>query len=164
MRRRYQWMPRPDGNRWTPKLLAGRTIQARPILPSWVRFQSEFRALMVWLARYGAHTTGFHLAHSPLYAGRLVARSPWGAAKVGEVVFRWVLDLEQAPVRHDAVRRNATAEYMTLGGTSGEAADDRRRCRVGDSGGHCVGAVGAHPRVGPLGGHHRRPGRPGDHP
>lgn len=58
------------------EVLAARVIDKRPVFLSWARSRAECLALLRWLTRYGAHSTGFHLTHSPLYAGRLVARSP----------------------------------------------------------------------------------------
>lgn len=93
-------------------VLAARTLDRRPILPGWVRSRAEFVALLAWLGRYGAHATGFHLARTPLYLARLVARSPGGGWVFARSVFRWVLDAEQATIRADAVRRNAVSEYL----------------------------------------------------
>ena len=98
----------------TAEVLRGRVIEARPILPGWVRSRAEFRSLVGWLARYGAHATAFHLARSPLYMARLLARSPWGLLKVAIAAGRWVIDREQDSIRADAVQRNAVAEYLHL--------------------------------------------------
>jgi S-DNA-T family DNA segregation ATPase FtsK/SpoIIIE len=95
-------------------VLAARTIDKRPIVPGWMRNRAEFRALLAWLARYGIHVTMYHGTRTPLYYAKLVARSPVGGWRVARGVFRWVFDHEQATVRADAVRRNATAEYLTL--------------------------------------------------
>jgi S-DNA-T family DNA segregation ATPase FtsK/SpoIIIE len=61
------------------EVLAAHTIDRRPVVPPWLRSRSEFRALVVWLGRYGAHASTFHLARSPLYLARLVTRAPAGA-------------------------------------------------------------------------------------
>ncbi|MDQ2707634.1 MAG: hypothetical protein M3Z25_08360 [Actinomycetota bacterium] len=95
-------------------VLASRTHDKRPIVPGWLRNRDEFRALVLWLSKYGAHATGFHLARSPMYLTRLATRSPKGGWRVVVLVARWVFDHEQAAVRADAVRRNATTEYLTL--------------------------------------------------
>lgn len=96
------------------EVLASRVVQRRPIIPPWMRSRSEARALLVWLLRYGAHATGFHVLHSPVYAARLVWFSPWGVWKALEALSRWVFDHEQQATRRDAARRNAVNEYVTL--------------------------------------------------
>ena len=96
-------------------LLSPRTHDNRPMVPGWLRNRAEFRARVVWLGRYGAHSVGFHAPRIPtLYAARLAWRSPAGGWRVARLVFGWVFDHEQAGVRADAVRRNATTEYLTL--------------------------------------------------
>lgn len=96
------------------ELVTSRTIDRRPIIPVWMRSRSEFNALAAWLLKYGAHIAGYHFTHAPLYVARLVARSPWGLAKVVRLVARWMLDREQEPLRVDAVHRSAVAEYLHL--------------------------------------------------
>jgi S-DNA-T family DNA segregation ATPase FtsK/SpoIIIE len=79
------------------EVLPSRTIQRWPIVPPWARNRAEFRSLVIWLVKYGAHATGYHLRHSPLYAARLLARSRWGLAKVAVGSARWVLDRSRTP-------------------------------------------------------------------
>jgi S-DNA-T family DNA segregation ATPase FtsK/SpoIIIE len=95
-------------------VVAGRTIDRRPIVPGWARNRGEFLSLLAWLGRYGAHATAFHLTHAPVYAGRLLARSPRGGWRVAAAITNWALDREQAPIRADAVKRNAVSEYLSL--------------------------------------------------
>src|SRR5438477_10961842 len=95
-------------------VLGSRTIDHRPVVPPWLRNRAEARALVVWLARHGMHVSAFHAARSPLYIARLIARSPRGGCRVVAVIARWVLDREQAPIRADAVKRSAVAEYLHL--------------------------------------------------
>lgn len=95
-------------------VLGARTVHRWPILPPWMRSRSEFRALAVWLSKYAAHSTAFHTTHSPLYLARLLARMPRGGWLVLVAVANWALDRKQAPIRADAVKRNAVAEYLSL--------------------------------------------------
>ncbi len=96
-------------------VLSSRTVDRRPIVPSWARNRADFRALVVWLGRYGAHTVGFHGVRLPtLYTWRLAARAPYGCWRVIRATAGWIFDHEQAPLRADAVRRSATTEYLTL--------------------------------------------------
>jgi S-DNA-T family DNA segregation ATPase FtsK/SpoIIIE len=95
-------------------VLSSRTVDKRPVVPVWMRNAGEFRALVAWLGRYGAHSAAFHSARSPLYSARLIARTPVGGWRLVRGVFRWVFDHEQAPLRADAVRRASTTEYLSL--------------------------------------------------
>lgn len=94
--------------------ITARTIDKRPIVPAWMRSRSEFRSLVRWLLAYGWHVTAYHSSRSPLYLARLLARSPFGLAKLVGLLARWVFDREQHAARVDAVRRSATAEYLAL--------------------------------------------------
>lgn len=70
--------------------VAAHIHQRRPIVPPWLRDRAEFRALVVWLGRYGLHASGFHLARLPLYLARLVARSPRGGWLAVRAWWCWV--------------------------------------------------------------------------
>jgi S-DNA-T family DNA segregation ATPase FtsK/SpoIIIE len=94
--------------------LAARVHQRRPILPPWMRDAGEFRALLIWLARYSAHITLFHTARSPIYLARFVARSPAGLWVLVSSWWVWALDYEQRDARIDAARRCSTNEYLHL--------------------------------------------------
>jgi S-DNA-T family DNA segregation ATPase FtsK/SpoIIIE len=98
----------------TAEVLASRTVNKRPLVAPWLRSWKEFRAVVVWLSKYGAHTTAFHAGHSPLYLARLLARSPRGGWRVGVLLANWVLDREQHSIRADAVKRSAVSEYLAL--------------------------------------------------
>lgn len=95
-------------------ILGARVVDRRPVVPGWMRSRAEARQLAGWLARYGAHISAFHTSRLPLYATRLAARAPRGGWRVLLRVVGWVFDSEQSPLRADAVRRNATGEYLTL--------------------------------------------------
>src|SRR5690606_7735004 len=71
----------------------------REVIPSWMRDASQRRAVTRHAAAEAWHTTKYHSAHSPVYAGRLLARSPVGLARVTGHVFRWVADTESREVR-----------------------------------------------------------------
>jgi hypothetical protein len=90
------------------------THQKRPIIPVWMRNRGEFLTALRWLQRYAVHAAGFHSARLPLYAARLVARSPRGLWVCTRTWWCWVWHVEQRQVRLDAVRRNATSEYLHL--------------------------------------------------
>ncbi|MFC5996266.1 FtsK/SpoIIIE domain-containing protein [Pseudonocardia hispaniensis] len=90
------------------------TAKHRPIVPAYLRSRNEARQLAGWLARHGAHVVGYQLSRTPVYGARLVVRAPAGLLVALVAVWRWVFDAEAAPLRADAVGRNAAAEYLSL--------------------------------------------------
>jgi hypothetical protein len=59
--------PHPPPTFIDASVVATHTLTKRPIVPVWMRSRSEFRALITWLARYGAHGCGYHLPRLPFY-------------------------------------------------------------------------------------------------
>ncbi|MDN5919687.1 MAG: cell division protein FtsK [Pseudonocardia sp.] len=94
--------------------LAAREADKRPIVPAWARNRDERRQLAEWLARYGAHATGYHLTRTPKYAGRLALRVPAGVGVALLGAVGWVFDREAAPLRVAAVARGSVDDYMKL--------------------------------------------------
>jgi len=97
-----------------PGLSGLRAGQRRPILPAWLRSRAELAEMVRWAAGYAAHTSGYHLARSPVYAGRLAARAPRGSARVLAGWLRWLFDLEAEPVRQGVVRAQDAEAYLKL--------------------------------------------------
>jgi S-DNA-T family DNA segregation ATPase FtsK/SpoIIIE len=97
-----------------PGLAGLRAAQRRPILPAWARSSAELGEVCRWAVGFVAHTSGYHLAHSPVYAGRLAARAPRGAARVTGGWLRWLLDVEGEPVRQATVRAQDAEAYLKL--------------------------------------------------
>jgi S-DNA-T family DNA segregation ATPase FtsK/SpoIIIE len=95
-------------------VLRARTADRRPIVPAYLRNRDEARALAGWLAKYGAHVTGYHASRLPLYALRLVLRAPVGAVVAVVGLAGWVFDREAAPLRVGAVGRGDAKEYLAL--------------------------------------------------
>jgi S-DNA-T family DNA segregation ATPase FtsK/SpoIIIE len=106
---------RPQAQRPPLPGLAGlRAAHRRPILPSWLRASGELADVARWAAGFVAHTSGYHLVRAPVYAGRLVARAPRGAARATGGWLRWLLDLEGEPVRQATVRAQDAEAYLKL--------------------------------------------------
>jgi S-DNA-T family DNA segregation ATPase FtsK/SpoIIIE len=97
-----------------PGLAGLRAAQRRPILPAWARSRGELADVARWAAGFAAHTSGYHLVRTPVYAGRLAARAPRGAARVTGGWLRWLLDLEGEPVRQATVRAQDAEAYLKL--------------------------------------------------
>jgi S-DNA-T family DNA segregation ATPase FtsK/SpoIIIE len=105
----------PEAQRPARAGLAGlRAAQRRPILPAWLRSRAELREVCRWAAGYAAHTSGYHLARAPVYAGRLAARAPRGATRTLAGWLRWLFDLEGEPVRQGVVRAQDAEAYLKL--------------------------------------------------
>jgi S-DNA-T family DNA segregation ATPase FtsK/SpoIIIE len=97
-----------------PGLAGLRAGQRRPILPPWLRSRAELGQVGRWAAGFAAHTSAYHLTRSPVYAGRLAARAPRGAARLLGGWLRWLLDLEGEPVRQATVRTQDADAYLKL--------------------------------------------------
>ncbi len=97
-----------------PGLLGLRAAQRRPVVPAWLRSRAELGEVCRWAAGFAAHTSAYHLARTPKYAGKLVARAPRGAARVAGGWLRWLLDLEGEPVRQATVRAQDAEAYLKL--------------------------------------------------
>lgn len=104
--------------------------QRLPVLPPWARNSAEFAAAARWATSWIAHATAFHTVRIPVYGGRLVGRSPRGAARVVGGVWRWVTDAESAELRGKADERT----YVALAGIH----DTRVKTRLWGAG---IGAV-----------------------
>ncbi len=97
-----------------PGLSGLRAAQRRPVVPAWLRSRAELGEVCRWAAGFVAHTSAYHLARTPKYAGKLVARAPRGAARVTGGWLRWLLDLEGEPVRQATVRAQDAEAYLKL--------------------------------------------------
>ncbi|WP_433792136.1 cell division protein FtsK [Actinoplanes sp. CA-252034] len=85
-------------------LAAFRDAERVPIIPSWLRSGTEFGKNVAWATGFGAHSLGFHLLRTPVYAGKLAVRAPRGFGRACKGYNRWLWDLEGEPVRQSVVR------------------------------------------------------------
>jgi DNA segregation ATPase FtsK/SpoIIIE, S-DNA-T family len=97
-----------------PGLSGLRAAQRRPILPAWARSRAELGEMAGWAVGFAAHTSAYHLARTPTYAGKLLARAPRGTARLAGGWLRWLLDLEGEPVRQATVRAQDAEAYLKL--------------------------------------------------
>ncbi|MGK3110389.1 cell division protein FtsK [Streptomyces sp. WAC05858] len=88
----------------------------RPILPAWLKDQTEFTTTAGNTVDRAWYTIRYHAVRtlSGVYAARLAARSPIGAARFIKATGKWIWDREAAPLRGAAVRDENATEYMTL--------------------------------------------------
>ncbi len=93
---------------------AARRAKRRAVIPAWVRSGSELKAAAGWAAGYAGHVTAFHAVRAPLYAVKLAARSPHGAARAIGATGRWLADAEGKPLRRWAVAEANANEYFRL--------------------------------------------------
>lgn len=106
--------PVPVDDRPLPERLADLTQARRPILPAWLRHQTELTAVLHWAAGHVGHVAAFHAVRCPLYAGRLAWRAPRGLVRTVAHLVGWVFDLEGAPLRADAVAKGDQDGYLRL--------------------------------------------------
>ncbi|MEV4581856.1 cell division protein FtsK [Nonomuraea jabiensis] len=117
----------PGGDRrdWRADLEAkARTRQ--PIVPLWLRSRAEATDTLRWVGLHYAHVSGYQLARTPLYAGRLALRAPRGFVRLVGGMVRWTFDLEGEPVRVAAVQKADPENYLKLS----RQRDSRVRLRV----------------------------------
>lgn len=86
----------------------------QPVLPAWVRSRAEIGSRATWAVRYAGHTCAYHTVRSPLYAARLAAHSPRGAARATVACCRWIWDAENKTARSDALGAHDTQQYLKL--------------------------------------------------
>ncbi|WNV90949.1 FtsK/SpoIIIE domain-containing protein [Umezawaea sp. Da 62-37] len=86
----------------------------RPLVAPWLRSWEEFQDTALWGCKFAAHTVAYHLLRTPLYALRLLARSPRGAGRLLGAVWSWVTDAEGRALRKHTVAENNAAEYLRL--------------------------------------------------
>ncbi|WP_424887427.1 cell division protein FtsK [Streptomyces sp. XH2] len=84
------------------------------VLPGWLKSRAEFTDAAGWLAGHVGHTVAFHAVRSPLYAAKLIGRSPAGAARIIGGRMRWVADIESEPLRQAAASAENAEEYLKL--------------------------------------------------
>lgn len=75
-----------------------RMDNAPAIIPGYLRNRKERNEAARFVARYYAREWGFYGARTPVYALRLMSRSPRGSARLAGRWFRWVADAEAKPV------------------------------------------------------------------
>ncbi len=105
-----------------------RPTDRRPVVAPWVRDASQLRRALAWSIGAALHPVAFHAARGPLYAGRLAAGSPRGAARTVLAVARWTADAGGRE-RLRALDSKVTAEsgaYLALS----RQRDDRVKRRV----------------------------------
>lgn len=91
-----------------------RRMDARPVIPVWLREREQRMEAARWAARYVWHLTRFHTSRAPVYVLRLVAISPRGAGRTVGVWYRWVADAEAKPLRVASVAQADADTYLKL--------------------------------------------------
>lgn len=104
--------------------------EAPPVLPSWLRNTAEFTTAARYAASYFAHVTAFQAVRVPVYAVRLVGRSPRGAWRLTVRWFRWVIDAEARPVVTKAAATADPAVWMTVVTDRSHRVRPRRRLSI----------------------------------
>lgn len=103
--------PTTDSSSWLDRL---RTQDRQPIIPTHLRSLAEARQAATWVGRHYAHKTGYHVARSPLYALRLVVRSPRGLVLLLAATGRYVTDAEGRPLRSEMATTDRAELYLKL--------------------------------------------------
>lgn len=88
--------------------------ELKPILASWLTDREEFTDKVKDTSKRAAHTTAWHLTHSPLHALRVLQYTPRGFWRVLAAIWGWVHHAETKPLRRDAVAANQTDAWLKL--------------------------------------------------
>ena len=91
-----------------------RTARRHPVVPEVLATRDARWALLRDLAGHAWFLARFHGLRAPLYALRLVWRSPVGLWRIARVLVDVVGDGEQRPLLRAAVRREDSQEYLRL--------------------------------------------------
>jgi S-DNA-T family DNA segregation ATPase FtsK/SpoIIIE len=110
---------------WRAELEA-KISTSRPVVPLWLRSRAEAMQTLSWLGKHYAHVAAYQATRTPLYAGRLLTRSPRGLARLVGGMVRWTFDLEGEPVRVATVQKADPEAYLKLS----RQRDARVRLRV----------------------------------
>lgn len=94
--------------------LAQLTKARRPILASWLRSWAELLGVIKWAATHVVHIITFHAVRLPIYAGKLLLRSPRGLLRVISHVVAWASDAEGRALREEAVNTGDRDGYLKL--------------------------------------------------
>ncbi|MGW4830491.1 cell division protein FtsK [Amycolatopsis japonica] len=85
-----------------------------PIISPWLRSYASARATVVGALGLWFHVTLFHLVRLPMYAARLVMRSPRGLQRAIFTAARWILHTESRPLRRSALDGTETEQYLKV--------------------------------------------------
>lgn len=97
-----------------PKPTIRASAERREVVPAWMRDRQEWRDRVRWAAKHTGHTTAYHAVRTPVYAAKVAAHAPRGAARSIAAAYRWIWDTEGRPLRAAAVTHNDPGEYLKL--------------------------------------------------
>lgn len=86
----------------------------RPILASWLRSWADLIGVLRWAAVHAGHVAAFHVVRTPIYAAKLLLRSPRGLIRVIAHTAAWATDAEGQALREQAVERRDHEAYLKL--------------------------------------------------
>ncbi|MGI8815340.1 MAG: FtsK/SpoIIIE domain-containing protein [Pseudonocardia sp.] len=105
---------------------SGREVQRRAVIAPWLRSRDDLTAGARWIGGLAWHWTGYHTVRAPLYAAKLLGRSPLGLWVGAGRAYRWVYDAEGRALATNLVRQSDADTYLKLA----ESRDQRIRRRV----------------------------------
>ena len=102
--------PEPGSSATTSKPKA----ELKPIVADWLKDSDAFIETVKDTTHRAAHTTTWHIVHSPLHAWRFVKYTPRGLGRVIAGIWGWIFHSEIRKLRRDAVEGNNPAEWRAL--------------------------------------------------
>lgn len=93
---------------------SGRTVERRAVIAPWLRSRQDVLDGARLLAGLAWHWTGFHLIRTPIYAVKLIARSPVGLWVGFGRARRWIYDAESRTLATNLVRQSEADSYLRM--------------------------------------------------
>ncbi|MFD4527838.1 FtsK/SpoIIIE domain-containing protein [Streptomyces sp. NPDC058470] len=87
---------------------------APPVVPPTFRRWDAFKHAVRWTASYYGHVSAFHTLRVPVYAARLLLRSPRGTGRLVIRWGKWVADTEARPVEAKAAATADIEAWLSL--------------------------------------------------
>jgi len=100
-----------DGFTWLDRL---RTQERLPVIPTYLRSVTEAKEAARWVGKHYTHKVGYHAARSPLYALKLVIRSPRGLILLAAMTGRYAMDKEGVAARSATATADKADLYLKL--------------------------------------------------
>lgn len=88
--------------------------EPKPIVAPWLKDRDAFSGKVRDTGKRAAHSTAWHVLHSPLHALRILRYVPRGLWRVVAALWNWTWHTECKPLRREAVDANAASDYLRL--------------------------------------------------
>lgn len=120
--------PAPPAAGWMTERTA-RLAEAPRVVPVWMRDGAVLASNTAFVARWYGHVWGYYGLRIPVYTARLWLRAPKGAARVGGLWYRWVVDAQAKPVMSKAAA-GEPEQWIRIAGQQTNRTNARRKASL----------------------------------